>query len=560
MSSGSENRFDFLELPGNYRLPEGYELEEGQIHQLNEPKDDELPKRIFTFVNPVLIEEQFVDPDTHQIYLKLVFRKHGQIKDVIVSRSTICSASKILQLSDFGVPVHSGNARHLVQFLNLFEEFNQNLLKTQYIFTNNGWKSFDYEKVFVLGNNILSSRELSKELLFKPEPDFVTLGKAIECRGDFNSWKELVEPLLSYPKLAFALYSSFAAPLLSLIEAPNFIVHFWGNTSIGKTTTLALASSIWGQPEQGSGGLIIPWNTTRFYVEQSAWFYNHLPLFKDDCQAADDALLSDTLFMLANRVGKGRGTRVGSIQTPPSWYSICLSTGEKPLTDTTSFHGAKARTIEIEGSPFEGRDPETVNLVRNTLRKHYGHAGPRFINHLLQANRFQLETRYEQFRQELGKYSTDVISDRMSHYFAVVWLAAELVEKSLGLATDYQSTILQMFQESITANNDPLEIKALKLLIEFAQQNAQHFAYMSNHDPIPGEHWGVWKENRYLAIKKEILTNLLAEHDLNITTILDKWDEKNWLKRDGRQRTYSISYKNTPMKMVTIKWMTIKQI
>lgn len=549
------DRFDYLEFPNDYELPDGY-LYDQLNHQIYRyTKFDDIESVISA---PIFIARRYIDAETDHIFLTLAFYQIDKLKTMTVPRSWISSTGKILKLSDYGLPVHSGNARKLIDYLHDFEAINQHHIPTQSVYHSNGWKTFDGQPLFIAGEQVVCSSQERPNIVFRTGAGFEHLGGALHQEGSFEIWKETIREAMIYPKVAFAVYCSFAAPLLSLVNAPNFVVHYWGRTSVGKTTTLSVASSVWGRPEQEAGGLIMPWNTTSFYVEQTATFMNDLPIFKDDCQATDDSLLSHALYMIANRVGKGRGDKGGSIKASPSWQTICLSTGEKKLSETTTFHGVKARTIELEGSPFDDRLPELVNQLKMTLRGHYGHAGPVFLRSLLaNLNRQELQQRYIDKRNALSMIATDEISDRMTHYFAIVWLSAELVEQYLGLTSNYDVDIPQLFQSTTQQKEEKLSNQALKGILDFVQQNNRYIAGKEGFAVTQNERWGVWKERKYLALKREVLVNALESQGFNANEVFDVWEREGWLKRDGRQRTYTISFKGKTQKMMVIKWHAI---
>ena len=47
----------------------------------------------------------------------------------------------------------------------------------------------------------------------------------------------------------FIVASSFASVLIELLHINPFIVHLWGKSGTGKSVTLIIAMSIWGNPK-----------------------------------------------------------------------------------------------------------------------------------------------------------------------------------------------------------------------------------------------------------------------------------------------------------------------
>lgn len=66
--------------------------------------------------------------------------------------------------------------------------------------------------------------------------------------GELAGWQEgLARYAVGNSRLAFAMSAAFAGPLLLPAEAESGGFHFRGGSSIGKTTALQVAGSIWGE-------------------------------------------------------------------------------------------------------------------------------------------------------------------------------------------------------------------------------------------------------------------------------------------------------------------------
>ncbi len=143
------------------------------------------------------------------------------------------------------------------------------------------------------------------------------------------------------------------------------------------------------------------------------------------------------LYQLANGAGKGRGS-LTAIQHLRTWRTVVFSTGERKLTDCTTFGGARARTIELYGSPFANAKGAFINEFKQLVRENYGHAGSRYIDGLLAVvenpgELHKLKKEFKRYQQELSREAGSEVGDRMSHYFAVIKVAADLVHRILGL-------------------------------------------------------------------------------------------------------------------------------
>lgn len=126
-------------------------------------------------------------------------------------------------------------------------------------------------------------------------------------RGSLKSWIGIANTVgaetLMIPQVC--ILSAFIPPLQRRLQIPNFILDLNGNTSTGKSTSLRLAASVFGKPEDPDS-LVMQWMNTRVAVEQIAGMCSELPVFLDDAQHCSDDLKRAVVYMIANGKGKGR--------------------------------------------------------------------------------------------------------------------------------------------------------------------------------------------------------------------------------------------------------------
>ena len=485
---------------------------------------------------PILITEQAINTDHNVVNLILAFKRNGEWKKEKVDRETICDTKKILSLCNSGFPVHSGNAKKIIEYLNDYEFANLGVMKTLYLTHNNGWKEIKEKMVFGLGKNILGIEEGEANISFSPELGFERFTKSLNTYGSFDNWLSEIKPLMKNKKVAFSIYASLSASLLSLVDCSSFLIHFWGDSSMGKTTVMEIASSVWGNPAKESGGLITSWNNTMVFVERIATFFNDLPMFLDDSQTADDKTVSKIMYMIGNSTGKGRGKKSGGIDSNKSWHTVCFSTGEKQLTESTQYDGAKARTIEFNGSPFGRNEGKIVNDVKGCVRENYGHIGQLFLNQLIKDLKdpeklIEYKEAYKTFRDLLTIKTTNEISNRMAQYFAVIQLAGTLIEEYLNLGGNVQEVIEDCFLEAINERKSEgdTSTRALNEVISYAQANIKKF--MGKSDDMVKEHYGIWRDNEYIAFFPHKLKEILTKGGFSYNSIVRSWGDRDWIKK-----------------------------
>ena len=112
--------------------------------------------------------------------------------------------------------------------------------------------------------------------------------------------------------------------------------HLFGGSSIGKTTALVVAGSVWGG---GASGYHQTWRTTDNGLEFIAEAHNDSLLCLDEMGQVDPKHAGEIAYMLANGEGKIRSKQDGGIQIRPTWRTIFLSTGEVTLADKMAEDG-----------------------------------------------------------------------------------------------------------------------------------------------------------------------------------------------------------------------------
>ena len=540
--------------------PNEYQIDSEGVHKITTTLRDEKIEKISNL--PVLITKQAINTDDTIVNLELVFKRDFIWQKLVVERETICDTKKITSLCNSGFPVHSGNAKKMVEYLHAFEMANLPTMKTIYLTHNNGWKRIKDKNIFGLGKNILGIDPSENNISFSPEYGFEKFTKALDSKGSLSSWITGVMGLMKNHKVAFSIYASLSAPLLEIMDCSSFLVHFWGDSSMGKTTVMEIASSVWGNPAKETGGLITSWNNTMVFVERLASFFNDLPMYLDDSQTADDKTVSKIMYMIGNSTGKGRGKKAGGIDANKSWHTVCFSTGEKQLTESTQYDGAKARTIEFNGSPFGKNEGKIVNDIKTCVRENYGHIGNLFIKKLMEdlekpEKLAEFKESYATFRELLSMRTTNEIGNRMAGYFAIIQLAGTLIEDYFKLGGNVLQTIENCFLEAINERKSEgnTSERALNEVLSFAQANMKSF--LGKTDDFTKENFGIWKDKQYISFHPHKLKDVLTKAGFSYNSIVRSWGDKNIIKKSKDSVTYPVFYENISYRLIVIKWESL---
>lgn len=342
-------------------------------------------------------------------------------------------------------------------------------------------------------------------------------------------------------------------PVLAIVDAENFILDYAGVTRQGKTTTLRLAASAWGNPKERSvGSAMLTWDSTRTGVERASAILNGLPLILDDTKRAkypgDSA---QTLYDVATGRGKNRGSTKGLARVG-TWFTVLISSGEAPITSFTEDGGTRARVLPVRGSPFGAPDAATAKVVRTLdagVKANYGHIGPRFVRFLIE-NRAAWPTWRTWYRESLDAYTEkaagDAVAGRMASHFAVLDLTTSLVMEAfddLFWVTEVQFHDLWEEMTAETPNADPA-VRALRHTLDWAWGHqvefyGRHETHGVHQNPHGG--WaGRWDESpqwTYLGFLPHRLREILNTGGFEFEPTVRSWCDRDWLLTNGNSKT-----------------------
>lgn len=201
-----------------------------------------------------------------------------------------------------------------------------------------GWHRFGARLAFVLPDGVVG--ESGEEVIYQSEG---AMAHRYLTRGTLEAWRAAVAaPAAGNSRLVFAISAAFAAPLLGLLpklEGGGF--NLVGSSSIGKTTALLVAGSVWGGG--GEKGYIRTWRATANGLEAVAFEHNHTLLCLDELGQADAREAGHVAYLLANGAGKSRATVHGGARRAAEWRTLFLSSGEQSLADKMAEDGRKVR-------------------------------------------------------------------------------------------------------------------------------------------------------------------------------------------------------------------------
>lgn len=210
-------------------------------------------------------------------------------------------------------------------------------------------------------------------------------------QGTTGSWRDGVA------HLAFGNYSmmtgigaALAAPLIGLVGADGFGIHFYEQSSAGKTTTANVASSLYGNPDL----LRLTWYGTALGLANEAAAHNDGLMPLDEVgQGSDPISVSQSAYALFNGVGKLQGAKEGGNRDLKRWRTVAISTGEMDLETFIASAGRKTKAgqlVRLLNIPLSKavrfhnhqNGKQHADALKDAYQHHHGAAGREWIKWL----------------------------------------------------------------------------------------------------------------------------------------------------------------------------------
>lgn len=317
--------------------------------------------------HPILPVERLKNLETGEEQLKIAFKRNYSWQEIIVPKTIVASASKIVGLAARGVAVTSETAKYLVRYLSDVENANDDYIKIQYSSGKLGW----------IGDGFLP---YDTEIVFDGDARFRQLFHSIKEHGRRDIWYEHVKKLRKSGKfeIKFMIAASFASVLIKPLNALPFFVDLWGLTGNGKSITHMLAASIWADP--GEKKYISNFKSSDVGYEVRPDMLNNLPFIIDDTSQKDERTEKNferIVYDLCSGQGKTRSNKELGLNKENTWELCILTNGEYPLQSYMAQGGAINRILEVECTHDRlfYRPQETIDI----LKKNYGFAGKDFV-------------------------------------------------------------------------------------------------------------------------------------------------------------------------------------
>lgn len=492
------------------------------------------PKRICP--HPLMPVRQVVNYDTGEHKAEVAFRTNGKWKTLIVPRSTLAMATRIVQpLSECGAAVDSENAKDIVTYFTRMLAENSDILPEIHSASRMGWVE---DKGFL---------PYEEDLVYDGDAKFREMYRSIEEHGDKDAWFDLVNRIRKganvIPRIMMA--AAFASVLIKPLKGIPFIVHCWSDISgSGKTVALMLATSIWANPADGA--YMRNMNTTNAAVEMVAGFLNNLPMCFDELCTRDKRDGAEQLvYIICESSGRSRASRNGGIQRQQYWKNCAITTGESPILTSTSRAGAENRVIDLEADGLLFDDPISV---ANLVLENYGFAGKMFIEALQQDGAF------EELSELKDKYYKDLLCTGATSKQAIPMSLILAADKfvSLHVFDDVYNLRVEDVAHNLKSDVDvDTNRRVYEWLMGVISENIARFE-PNVDERYTGTVWGRIEDdgngNVTTCIIRSRFGAIMTEHGYNDDSFL-KWAKRN--------RVIDVDSRGQPTRQVRINGVSV---
>lgn len=480
--------------------------------------------------HPILPIERLKNLETGEEQIKLAFKRNRRWEEIIIPKTMITSASKIVALSGRGVAVTSENAKLLVRYLSDVENRNTSQIAVQYSSSKLGW----IKKEFL---------PYDTEITFDGDSRFRQLFENIGEHGNRDKWYEHVKNLRKSGRMEtkLMLAASFASVLIHQIGALPFLVDLWGETEGGKTVTLMLAASVWANPAESA--YIGDFKTTDVALEAKANMLNHLPMILDDTSKKNRRIeenFEGVVYDLCSGKGKTRSNRDIGINTESHWNNCILTNGERPLTSYVNQGGAINRILEIECGEKVYADPQ---LTADTLKQNYGFAGKDFVEVIKAMGADQVREIQRDFQQQLFD---DEKMQKQSISLSIVLTADKIATDALFKDGQYIS-MDEAKKVLIDRNELSDNERCYRYIMDKVAMNGMRFDDDSNC-----EKWGII-ENGYAVFYNQSFDELCKSGGFSKKSFLSWAAKKKIIVQSGGKNTKATRIGGNVVRCVWLK-------
>lgn len=488
---------------------------------------------ILACYHPILPIERLKNLETGEEQIKLAYKRNGRWEEIIVPKTMVTSANKIVSLSGRGIAVTSENAKYLVRYLADVENANEEHIAVQYSTSKLGW---------IRGGFL----PYDTDIVFDGDARYRQIAESIAQVGSRNKWYEHVLELRKAKRIEvkFMMAASFSSVLVQPLGGLPYFVDLWGESEGGKSVSTAVATSIWADPSENS--YIKDYKGSEVGLEVVCDLLNNLPLVLDDSSKKNRKIeenFEGLVYDLCSGKGKTRSNKDLGLNHESHWKNCILTNGERPLNSYVTQGGAINRILELECGPRVFQD---VAKTLEIIKENYGHAGHEFIDAIKEIGWNEIKKMQKDFLQQLAD---DEKMQKQSLSLSIILTADKIATDYLFKDGEYID--LEDAKEVLVDRNELSDNeRCYQFILDKVAMNPARFDIQNENV----EKWGVI-ENGYAIIYTTAFTALCKEGGFSRTSFLSWANRKDLIQAEssGKKMDKIKSFKGNKVRCVFLK-------
>jgi uncharacterized protein (DUF927 family) len=491
-------------------------------------KEDKI-EDIYITSTPPYVTDRYRDIESKEFYYELEFEDSKRKYKLPVSAQEITQAKFLVELASKGLEITQNEASNLVKYLSAYRRFNN--IPDYDVATRLG----DVEGHFI--SPYKEDIESNKYKLFNADRGYQALIDSFEAKGNIDNYnKGVFQNIKDKPMVMMMFYSALGSVLLKDFNVDPFVSEISGKTSSGKTFTLKICASVWGNRK-----LVTEWNATNVSVERMASFLNSFPIIKDDTRKADKPFkIPSIVYQFSGGQSKGRGNSDRSIDYLEPWHNIMLSSGEVAIPDIAPDKaGVAGRVITLQDNPFPEVKQEVFDEIAETIEENHGLLGKLFIEQYEREKNKYKSSFKSATKYFINKAEGNEVMARIARSFALLQVVGEILNDIEGFEHD-PYILTNQAHYSMMKNNKNIDkpLQMLEELLEKLNANRGRIAYKKfYHDNT--ELMAIYKDDFLLVMTPTIKEMLGTEFNSTVK----QWDERGYLVKNnvGMQKNIKFS-------------------